>query len=1177
MANPAVAIRYGMRIRLRHESTQRFLKSLGKNYSHSDSSLQQMVVTAIEADDSTTWLVKPMSDHPSLNRTNEVVKNKDLLRLEHVATRRNLHSHGHPAPINRDQQEVSAFGIAGEGDANDEWTLEAQSEVWLAGAPVRLVHRATRKNLHSHSSTHPVFSDGFQEVTCYSGRDANDLWSAIPVQPSEDGQTPIDDKQKLPNSFGSRLERGEVLVSELINESELGKSMDEADRIAFLTGAALAIERASGALDSCDILSGYLLTADPGQGQSERALVRIAWDEYVARHPDAHRENVINVWRIVLPSEAQKKETLQRIQEERTARIKVSAGLGVMLHRSVAVATEAGRSQPFSTRHLIACLLGPREWGTDPEGTARIANLPLNLKVVRRSFSDWMRQWRKEDNATVIDQVLGVIESPSNTEVSGGSSKSRSAFVSGPPGYSSEYCGVGGIGRVPDDLQVEAFAHRLADLIALRETKLPLAIGLFGDWGSGKSHFMNLIDRRLKAVAAIGGPQLSDSSDPWCREIVPIYFNAWHYHDTNLWASLIAEIFDSLYGHLQKKPDALAAMEARLEKAGGVTARAAEAAAEARNTADNAAKAYKKAQADVDGARSLLVGLFDNLRSLLPRLNTPDNQRQLVELLGVEPELATLSKLREKHRDLTTWPGLGRDLVKRIMAAKGRGWRIGWLVGAVIIGPTIVFYVSEHWTWIQRWFGVIGPQLKILLGALIGLAGWLTPLIAKIRGTLAQIELLQSQAEQAYAERDKDVMVVAAERQLVQAEAAAASAAAEFTTACATEEKLAAKIDDLRPARRLNRYVEDRARSADYRGQLGLISLARRDFQELSEIFADAEALEAKVKDMKPEEATRIRSLGTMVDRIVLFVDDLDRCQPEKIVDVLQAVHLLLASPLFAVVVGVDQRCLRRSLQTQFRGLLTTPPSEKKSKQSSDEYERLATPLDYLEKIFHVPFHLPGMDERGFATLIERLTNTSRSTAKPRIDDENRDSVSQPPFASEPPAAAVKSLDTGGTPAKAVVTLHSPETLQTPTSVVVGSVPLYDWECTALKDYHSMIRTPRGATRLINTYRLVRAGIPAEEWEAFRGDETLHGEFRVAMLLLTAAAGYPALARKWFALLRDADPSVLLISDDITVGPDTKAWLSFKNLFDATIVKTSPNLTRDLISKWLDRIERFAF
>jgi hypothetical protein len=44
------------------------------------------------------------------------------------------------------------------------------------------------------------------------------------------------------------------------------------------------------------------------------------------------------------------------------------------------------------------------------------------------------------------------------------------------------------------------------------------------------------------------------------------------------------------------------------------------------------------------------------------------------------------------------------------------------------------------------------------------------------------------------------------------------------------------------------------------------------------------------------------------LNRIVLFIDDLDRCDPDRVVKVLEAVYLLLAVKLFVVVVGVDAR-----------------------------------------------------------------------------------------------------------------------------------------------------------------------------------------------------------------------------------------------------------------------------
>ena len=133
-------------------------------------------------------------------------------------------------------------------------------------------------------------------------------------------------------------------------------------------------------------------------------------------------------------------------------------------------------------------------------------------------------------------------------------------------------------------------------------------------------------------------------------------------------------------------------------------------------------------------------------------------------------------------------------------------------------------------------------------------------------------------------------------------------------------------------------------------------------------------------------EAENLRGLGNSVDRIVLFIDDLDRCQPAKVVDVLQAVHLLLAFPLFAVVVGVDQRCLRQSLRSEFGGVLSSPsiPSLADDHSTILEAERPPTPLDYLEKIFHVPFHLPTMEVTlAYSALVMKLTEPAVASPEP--------------------------------------------------------------------------------------------------------------------------------------------------------------------------------------------------
>ena len=47
------------------------------------------------------------------------------------------------------------------------------------------------------------------------------------------------------------------------------------------------------------------------------------------------------------------------------------------------------------------------------------------------------------------------------------------------------------------------------------------------------------------------------------------------------------------------------------------------------------------------------------------------------------------------------------------------------------------------------------------------------------------------------------------------------------------------------------------------------------------------------------------------LERIILYIDDLDRCPEERVVEVLEAVNLLMAFPLFIVIVGVDPRWVK--------------------------------------------------------------------------------------------------------------------------------------------------------------------------------------------------------------------------------------------------------------------------
>ena len=94
------------------------------------------------------------------------------------------------------------------------------------------------------------------------------------------------------------------------------------------------------------------------------------------------------------------------------------------------------------------------------------------------------------------------------------------------------------------------------------------------------------------------------------------------------------------------------------------------------------------------------------------------------------------------------------------------------------------------------------------------------------------------------------------------------------------------------------------------------------------------------------------------IERIVLYIDDLDRCPEDKVVEVLQAVHLMLGLPLFVVVVAVDVRWVGESIRKHYGRLVgwderTGIRPATTSSASAD---------DYLEKIFQIPYRIHPLE-----------------------------------------------------------------------------------------------------------------------------------------------------------------------------------------------------------------------
>ncbi len=88
--------------------------------------------------------------------------------------------------------------------------------------------------------------------------------------------------------------------------------------------------------------------------------------------------------------------------------------------------------------------------------------------------------------------------------------------------------------------------------------------------------------------------------------------------------------------------------------------------------------------------------------------------------------------------------------------------------------------------------------------------------------------------------------------------------------------------------------------------------------------------------------------------RLVVFVDDLDRCLPEKAIEVLEAIKLFMDVPGCLFLLGLDHQVIARGIEIKYRELgWVDEASEEKKRQFMIEGAR------YLEKIIQVPFQIP--------------------------------------------------------------------------------------------------------------------------------------------------------------------------------------------------------------------------
>ncbi|OQP57132.1 hypothetical protein A3860_11250 [Niastella vici] len=739
--------------------------------------------------------------------------------------------------------------------------------------------------------------------------------------------------------------------------------------------------------------------------------------------------------------------------------------------------------------------------------------------------------------------------------------------VSAIAGYASD-----SIDPKKDYLNITNDVKNLSAVMLAKDINPPLAIGLFGKWGSGKSFFMHALREEVKTVKKIYN---EDPLSPFHTKIVEVEFNAWHYLDTNLLASLAHNIFKTLAGfvipHMSEKEQV-----ENLQK-----------------QIDN----KKKEQQDIEDLKQIQISQLEeketelkrlehqrltrivelkeiNLNDIEEMLDKEQNEKlaQSIKEIGLPATRKSIHDLDNILQDAKTVRGTINNLFLSVINSPNRTVIIVLLV-LLLVGIPMLGWVLKDW--LTHALAAVTAFLAGITTVVSGIAVILKNGLNKVKAGIKTIEASKKSVEEVI-ERKKEV---ATEREnelkvdidTLQKDIAEKKRTIEQANSgiVALEEKLRSFYEE----RSLSTFLKDRCGSVDYLKHLGIISTIREDFRLLQEKMNS----KATIPHLEYKQ----------VDRIILYIDDLDRCPPNKVLEVLQAVHLLLAYPLFVVVVGVDPKWLIRSLEASY----LTFEKENNGKVNSELF--MGTPHDFLEKIFQVPFGLEPMNEEGFNIMMNALLSPEISTNQQIQEPQetrqatNPNSPGSDSQGNNRPDAGIQNIIGSGNVSDANTQIDTLAGKQTKVDkeeeyeLIEEALRIKEWETKFAAELFPFITSPRSAKRFTNIYRLLKAGVPAEELSTFEGTAEIAGEFQLPMFLLALLIGFPAQCGEIFTIfLINAEQQ-----KNIAKAFERKTLI---RLLDEKSERLAPHINQiisvqsfpgnaEVVKKWVPKVARFSY
>jgi hypothetical protein len=695
-----------------------------------------------------------------------------------------------------------------------------------------------------------------------------------------------------------------------------------------------------------------------------------------------------------------------------------------------------------------------------------------------------------------------------------------------------------------DPLGIRPDVESFAALLASRSLEPPLAIGLFGPWGSGKTTFLKrlrlAIDQRVRPTTPDEKLAVKASSPPdtkgnaaFVENVVHVEFNAWHFAEDALISSLVDTIVRSVRTYLRDDYPPIGQALAELKS---------EQAASARRKTDQAQRAESDARKRVAQAIQAVADCQARARDEATSMGAAvraawSAARQNLQQSPTVQETRLLDRLGETVASM--------DDLKTRMAAMGKR-QASWLNGlnwprtvlfavAIMVLPAIVAWVTSR----LLAFGQVGQGLASVSSMFSLLLVWLQ--VAS--RAASKFDLAMAEISTAYEKQIReDAQILQAEKRLGEAKSAAEAATESLKIAQNELRHAEAEVASVALPAQVWTLVSGRTEDKTYARELTTISIAREDLQKLSQLL----------REQRSDQTGPRESAFRPVDRVILYIDDLDRCKPEDVVRVLQVVHMLLAFELFVVVVAVDARWVEESLMQNYHWLrvgeapgkpITDAISNAVSNPTEEARPRV-TPQDYLEKIFQISFWLEPMTAARAAEYLKSLVRPPQDGGSPMAPI-----AWTTAFASQAEAAQIKILPIELDYMRALAAYVGP--------------------------------SPRRVKRLVNAYRLLKARLSDTQLRSFVTDrrtddgEPRSGPYQLAIGLLVIGTGAPASASQILGELAQCNPADSL--DKIIETFRQRAhpdWTMAAKVLE-TLMRTQRGADASELRGWARKVGRF--